>query len=214
MAIRPRIPSFARHLKKWRGVPVGSNMDSGVKKTTLKLLAAILLKISLSFWHDPRYVARRPFCWSCSAWSIIRLMVGVRTSERRPDTTGGNWKARLFPEPVGWQRNVSFPWSTALIASNCQSLNSVSWKCLTSSPTHWASSISTTKQKQGLSSALLCLPTQIVYDTCICISPCWESIELWDRGRSSSSFSFSASVTTWWLLLFGCLWLRALHASQ
>ena len=53
---------FCKASEEMTGSACGVNMDSGVKKTTLKLLAAILLKISLSFWHDPRYVARRPFC--------------------------------------------------------------------------------------------------------------------------------------------------------
>ena len=85
----------------------------------------------------------------------MRLTVGMRMTVIFPVTTPGNWKQRLFPDPVGCTMREFFPSLVALITVSCQSLK-VFLKCFTRRPVSWASLCSAVQQCVMLMIAKLC----------------------------------------------------------
>ena len=70
----------------------------------------------------PRKVVRGPVTSRWWYWSLMRLIVGIKTTVRVLVATQGNWKQRLFPAPVLWTTRVFFPSKVAEMIAFCQDL--------------------------------------------------------------------------------------------
>ena len=95
---------------------------------------AIFERTVLSVWRVPRKVARSLVDCRCWYWSLMRLIVGIRTTVRVLVATHGNWKQRLFPAPVLCMTRVFFPSKVTEMIAFCQGLNDGFPKNLISNP--------------------------------------------------------------------------------
>ena len=107
------------------GCPSLSKNDWVVERTTclsnLPHDSAVILRCS-------REVTLIPVVSRALTWSIIRLTVGSRTTVIFAVIVLGNWKQRLFPEPVGCTMSAFLPPRLALITRSYQSLKAFFFK--------------------------------------------------------------------------------------